>query len=128
MAEVKDVVANSVASNLQDDVCQVLRVFATVLGVWSSDKLVLQAVHCMYNADFSGTWEAEETRSSKLVIIGKGLAKDELRAQFEACRASPLGGTISAAGSARPVAGYSGHPRGRVPLRNCKVHPASRLG
>ena len=66
----------------------------------SSDKLVLQAVHCMYNAGFSGTWEAGETRSSKLVIIGKGLAKDELRAQFEACRASPLGGTISAAASA----------------------------
>jgi G3E family GTPase len=52
----------------------------------AQEKLVIQAVHCMYNADFSGAWDAEEERSSKLVIIGKDLEKEELRAQFEACR------------------------------------------
>src|ERR1700757_2795126 len=34
------------------------------------------------------SWKADEKRESRLVFIGRGLPKDELRRGFEACRAA----------------------------------------
>jgi G3E family GTPase len=57
-----------------------------ILSIEGEDrKLVLQAVNMMLEGDYIGAW-GNETRSSRLVFIGRHLAYDELKSGFQACR------------------------------------------
>jgi G3E family GTPase len=49
-------------------------------------KLVLQAVNMMLEGDFTSPW-GNETRSSRLVFIGRNLETEDLAAGFQRCRA-----------------------------------------
>lgn len=51
-------------------------------------KFVFQAVHMMSDGEFTQEWGADEKRVSRLVMIGRGLDKAKLRADFEACAVS----------------------------------------
>ncbi len=51
-------------------------------------RFVFQAVHMMSDGEFTTEWNETEKRTSTLVLIGKGLDKAALKAQFLACTAS----------------------------------------
>lgn len=55
---------------------------------YASQRFVYQAVHMIFNGNFTEEWEADESRENKLVFIGKNLVAAELRAAFEACLAT----------------------------------------
>lgn len=58
--------------------------------LWVADedrRLVFQAVHMMLEGDLQRPWEDGETRSSRMVFIGRDLDEAALRAGFEACAA-----------------------------------------
>jgi G3E family GTPase len=50
-------------------------------------RFVFQGVHMILDGDLQRDWKADETRSSRLVIIGRDLNENELRQGFEACAA-----------------------------------------
>ncbi|HEV2554303.1 MAG TPA: GTP-binding protein [Bosea sp. (in: a-proteobacteria)] len=50
-------------------------------------RFVFQGVHMILDGDLQRDWKAGETRSSRLVIIGRDLNENELRQGFEACAA-----------------------------------------
>ena len=59
-----------------------------ILDVAGEDRrLVFQAVHMILEGDFQRDWQAGETRTSKLVFIGRNLDEAALREGFEACAA-----------------------------------------
>ena len=61
-----------------------------VLNVAKSDKrFMFQAVHMIFNGNFDEPWQADETRESRFVFIGKNLDHDELRRGFEKCVLTP---------------------------------------
>merc|ERR1712167_116663 len=55
---------------------------------YSEQRFVYQAVHMIFNGNFTEAWEPGEPRENKLVFIGKNLVAAELRAAFEACIAT----------------------------------------
>lgn len=58
-----------------------------VLSIAGEDrKLVLQAVNMMLEGDFIGLWQTDDTRRSRMVLIGRKLDYDELNAGFQRCR------------------------------------------
>ncbi|OYV32161.1 MAG: cobalamin biosynthesis protein CobW, partial [Acidocella sp. 20-61-6] len=46
-----------------------------------------QAVHMMADGDFLRPWHADEARVSRIVFIGRGLNRPQLRRGFESCAA-----------------------------------------
>jgi G3E family GTPase len=59
-----------------------------ILDVAGEDRrLVFQAVHMILEGDFQRDWKPGETRSSRMVFIGRNLDEAALRAGFEACAA-----------------------------------------
>jgi G3E family GTPase len=61
-----------------------------VLNVANSDeRFMFQAVHMIFNGNFDEPWQADETRESRFVFIGKNLDHDELRRGFEKCVLTP---------------------------------------
>ncbi|OYW97531.1 MAG: cobalamin biosynthesis protein CobW, partial [Bosea sp. 32-68-6] len=50
-------------------------------------RFVFQGVHMILDGDLQRDWKAGETRSSRLVFIGRDLNENELRQGFEACAA-----------------------------------------
>ena len=54
----------------------------------ATQKFVYHAVHMIFNGEFED-WDAEDTRTNKLVFIGKNLDAAALRASFNDCTASP---------------------------------------
>jgi G3E family GTPase len=48
-------------------------------------RYVFQGVHMLMDTDWGNPWQAGETRSSKLVFIGRDLDREALRAGFESC-------------------------------------------
>ena len=48
-------------------------------------KFVYQAVHMIFDGRFDEPWAAGETRTNKLVFIGKNLDRDELTGGFAGC-------------------------------------------
>ena len=61
-----------------------------ILSIAGEDrKLALQAVNMMLEGDYIGGW-GEGDRSSRLVFIGRRLARAELEAGFFACRADAI--------------------------------------
>lgn len=58
-----------------------------LLSVAGSDKQhVLQAVGELYEVSPAGVWKDEAKRQSKIVVIGKGLRRQDLQAQLEECQ------------------------------------------
>jgi G3E family GTPase len=51
----------------------------------SPNRFVFQAVHMLIEGDDGKRWEAGDSRDSKLVFIGRGLDKAELRTGFGTC-------------------------------------------
>ena len=59
-----------------------------VLAIKGCDeRYVFQGVHALFEGMPDRAWKDDETRSSKLVFIGKDLDRDELQRYFEACLA-----------------------------------------
>jgi G3E family GTPase len=50
-----------------------------------NERLAFQAVHMMMEGDFQRAWNADEKRVSRLVFIGRGLKRAELKRGFETC-------------------------------------------
>jgi G3E family GTPase len=48
-------------------------------------RFVFQAVHMIMDGDLQREWKADESRTSRLVFIGRDLDKDMLREGFEKC-------------------------------------------
>ena len=46
--------------------------------------MIVQSVHMMYEGDFGAPWR--DAPRSRLVVIGRNLDADEIRAGFAACR------------------------------------------
>ncbi|MDB5945681.1 MAG: cobalamin synthesis protein [Ramlibacter sp.] len=51
-------------------------------------KLVVQGVHMLLEGDLQRPWTPQEPRTSRLVLIGRGLDRAVLQSAFEACAAS----------------------------------------
>ena len=51
-------------------------------------RLVFQAVHMILEGDLQREWREGETRSSRMVFIGRNLDAAALKAAFEACVAT----------------------------------------
>ena len=59
-----------------------------ILSVSREDRrLVFQAVHMILEGDLQRPWRPDETRTSRMVFIGRNLDEAKLRAGFEACAA-----------------------------------------
>jgi G3E family GTPase len=59
-----------------------------ILDVRGEDRrLVFQAVHMILEGDLQRPWREDETRSSRMVFIGRDLDDAKLKAGFEACAA-----------------------------------------
>lgn len=60
-------------------------------GILSFDdadsRYVFQGVHMVMDSQWGATWNDEETRTSRMVFIGRGLDRRELEAGFKACQA-----------------------------------------
>lgn len=63
------------------------------------DRYVFQGVHALFEGMPDRPWEDGESRSSKLVFIGKELDREELKAGFEACKVG-VGGAAAPGGGA----------------------------
>ncbi|MEN3375238.1 MAG: hypothetical protein V7604_593 [Hyphomicrobiales bacterium] len=50
-------------------------------------RFVVQAVHMLIEGGSQRPWRQAERRESRLVFIGRGLPRDRLKQEFEACRA-----------------------------------------
>lgn len=53
------------------------------------ERYVYQAVHMIFQGDFTERWADGECRSCKLTFIGKGMDHEALRSGFESCLATP---------------------------------------
>jgi G3E family GTPase len=51
-------------------------------------RFAFQAVHMIADGDFIGPWKPGETRSSRIVFIGRNLNRPQLRRGFESCQAA----------------------------------------
>ena len=59
-----------------------------ILSISREDRrLVFQAVHMILEGDLQRPWRDDETRTSRMVFIGRNLDEAKLRAGFEACAA-----------------------------------------
>jgi G3E family GTPase len=50
-------------------------------------RFAFQAVHMIADGDFLAPWKPEDTRSSRIVFIGRNLNRPQLRRGFESCAA-----------------------------------------
>jgi G3E family GTPase len=50
-----------------------------------NERLAFQAVHMMMEGDFQRAWNPDENRISRIVFIGRGLKRAELKRGFETC-------------------------------------------
>jgi G3E family GTPase len=59
-----------------------------ILSISREDRrLVFQAVHMILEGDLQRPWRDDETRTSRMVFIGRNLDEAKLKAGFEACAA-----------------------------------------
>jgi G3E family GTPase len=65
----------------------ILRAKGIVDVAGDARRMVFQSVHMILEGDWQRPWRADETRSSRLVFIGRGLDEGALRAGFLDCRA-----------------------------------------
>ena len=84
-----DAVQEWVGTILQEKGADIYRMKG-VLSIANADqKFVYQAVHMIFNGDFTEAWLPGEERTSKLVFIGKNLDHAALKAAFAACLITP---------------------------------------
>ena len=55
----------------------------------AEERFMFQAVHMIFNGNFDEPWQADETRESRFVFIGKNLDHDALKRGFEKCVHTP---------------------------------------
>jgi G3E family GTPase len=72
---------------LQQQGPNILRAKGILSVAGEERRLVFQAVHMILEGDFQRPWREGETRSSRMVFIGRDLNEAQLRAGFEACAA-----------------------------------------
>jgi G3E family GTPase len=49
------------------------------------ERFVIQGVHMLIEGGAQRPWKPDEKRDSRLVFIGRGLPKERLKVEFEAC-------------------------------------------
>ena len=59
---------------------------ASVSREWMRRRVIVQAVHMMYEGDHGARW-GDARRHSKIVVIGRDLDRAELQEGFRGCRA-----------------------------------------
>jgi G3E family GTPase len=65
----------------------ILRMKGIIAMNGDDERFVIQGVHMLIEGDRQRAWKPKEKRESRLVFIGRGLPRDELKRGFEACRA-----------------------------------------
>ena len=75
-----------VSSLLQENGADIYRMKGVLAIAGHDQRFVYQAVHMIFNGDFTDPW-GEEPRGNKLTFIGKNLDAEELQASFDACMA-----------------------------------------
>ncbi|HMJ30598.1 MAG TPA: GTP-binding protein [Xanthobacteraceae bacterium] len=65
----------------------ILRMKGIIAMNGDDSRFVIQGVHMLIEGDRQRPWRPNEKRESRLVFIGRGLARDVLKHGFEACRA-----------------------------------------
>jgi len=74
-----------ISNILQEKGADIYRMKGVLSIAHAEERFVYQAVHMIFNGNFMEPWTPDETRSSKLVFIGKNLDEAELRAKFNEC-------------------------------------------
>ncbi|AOX20458.1 CobW family GTP-binding protein [Kozakia baliensis] len=72
---------------LQEQGADILRSKGILNFQGQNDRFAFQAVHMMADGDYIGPWKEGESRTSRIVFIGKNLNRPQLRRGFESCRA-----------------------------------------
>ena len=70
---------------IETDGKDILRAKGIIDVAGEAQRLVFQAVHMQLEGDLQRAWRPDETRSSRLVLIGRNLDAEQLRHGFEAC-------------------------------------------
>jgi G3E family GTPase len=70
----------------QDLGTDILRMKGIIAMKDDEQRFVIQGVHMLLEGGSQRPWKADEKRDSRLVFIGRGLPKDKLKEEFEACR------------------------------------------
>jgi len=83
-----DMVQSWISKLLNEKGTDIFRMKGVLAIRHAEQRFVYQAVHMIFNGNFTETWAEDEARDSKLVFIGKNLNKAELKASFEACLAN----------------------------------------
>jgi G3E family GTPase len=65
----------------------ILRMKGIIAMIDDDERFVIQGVHMLIEGNHQRPWAPGETRTSRLVFIGRDLPKDLLKEGFEACRA-----------------------------------------
>jgi G3E family GTPase len=73
---------------LQEKGTDIFRMKGVLNIKFSEQRFVYQAVHMIFNGNFTDPWEEGEDRESKLVFIGKNLDAKSLQASFAECVAT----------------------------------------
>jgi len=73
---------------LNDKGADIFRMKGVLSIKHAEQRFVYQAVHMIFNGNFTDPWEADEKRESKLVFIGKNLDHAALRAKMAECAAT----------------------------------------
>jgi G3E family GTPase len=76
-----------IAALVETDGRDILRLKGIIDVAGEQRRLVVQAVHMQLEGDFQREWRADETRTSRLVMIGRNLDAARLQREFDACAA-----------------------------------------
>ncbi|TLU73359.1 CobW family GTP-binding protein [Lichenicoccus roseus] len=77
-----------IGSVLQEQGQDILRSKGILSYKGENRRFAFQAVHMMADGDFVAPWSPDETRTSRLVFIGRNLNRPRLRRGFESCVAA----------------------------------------
>merc|ERR1712054_242417 len=78
-----------ISTILQEKGTDIFRMKGVLNIMHAEQRFVYQAVHMIFNGNFTEAWGEDEPRENKLVFIGKNLDAAELRAKFAECIATP---------------------------------------
>ena len=85
-----DAISNFVDRLIEKHAADLLR-YKGILSIEGEDRrLIFQGVHRIAGFDYGRPWSENETRKSRLVLIGRSLPKDALHGQWDACAAHPV--------------------------------------
>jgi G3E family GTPase len=80
-----DLIQAWVGDLLQNKGTDIFRMKGVLSIAGHDSKFVYQAVHMIFNGNFTEPWDADEPRVNKLTFIGKNLDHEELKQGFMAC-------------------------------------------